>query len=124
VAEFERVVLGEEVVGVVVSGDLDLADESRVDLAIDFVVGLGFPGVLLDLSGCDFIDASGLRMLLNANERLQRAAAAVAVVRPGQGVRRIFELAGLNGQIPFYRDRGAAFEALEVALARPARTGY
>jgi anti-sigma B factor antagonist len=124
VAEIERVMLGEEIVAVVVRGELDLADESRAELAIDFVVGLEYPGVLLDLAGCEFIDASGLRMLLRANQRMVRAGATVAVARPGASVRRIFEITGLAEQFALYADRDAAFEALELALARPVKTGY
>ena len=43
-AEIERVMLGDGVVAVVISGEMDLADESRADLAIDFVMGLEVPG--------------------------------------------------------------------------------
>jgi anti-sigma B factor antagonist len=123
-AEIERVMLGEEIVAVVVRGELDLADESRAELAIDFVVGLEYPGVLLDLSGCEFIDASGLRVIIRANERVSRTGAQVAVASPAPTVRRILDITGIGERMRIYPDRDSAFAALEDGLASSVKTGY
>jgi anti-sigma B factor antagonist len=123
-AEIERVMLGDEIVAIVVRGELDLADESRAELAVDFVVGLEYPAVLLDLSGCEFIDASGLRVLIRANERVTRTGAQVAVASPGSSVRRILDITGIGERMRIYPDRDAAFEALEDGLAHKLKTGY
>ena len=54
-AEIERAMDGDDIVAVSIVGEFDLADEARMDLAVDFVVGLQIPNVLIDLSRCEFV---------------------------------------------------------------------
>jgi anti-anti-sigma factor len=121
-AEIERVMLGDDVVAVAISGEMDMADESRADLAIDFVIGLEARGALLDLTRCGFIDMSGLRLLLGASERLLRAGIRVAVAGPGPpGVRRVLDLAGVSSELAMFDNRDQAIAALMAgaAIVRP-----
>jgi anti-sigma B factor antagonist len=112
VADIERVMVDEGVVAVIVEGELDLADEARADLAIDFVVGLEIPGVLIDLTECDFIDAAGLRMLLRGSQRVLRSGARLAIAPPGPQVRRLLEITGIADELSIYESRDEAFRSL------------
>jgi anti-sigma B factor antagonist len=112
-AEIERVMLGDDLVAVAISGEMDMADESRADLAIDVVIGLEARGALLDLTRCGFIDVSGLRLLLRASERMLRAGIRVAVAGPGPpGVRRILDLTGVSSELAMFDNRDQAIAAL------------
>ncbi len=112
-AEIERVMLGDDVVAVMISGEMDMADESRADLAIDFVIGLESRGALLDLTRCGFIDVAGLRLLLNASERMVRAGIRVAVAGPAPpGMRRVFDLTGVSSELAMFDNRDQAIAAL------------
>ena len=58
--------------------------------------------MLLDLTGCGFIDAAGLRVLLRASERVLRAGAGSPSRPPAAGVRRIFDLTGLDRRLAMF----------------------
>ena len=116
-AEIERVMLGDDGVALVIRGELDMADESRLDLAVDFVVGLGAAGMVLDLSACEFIDAASLRMLLRARERVLRSGARVAAVGPMRPVLRVLELAGVTELLTGHDTRDGAAGSLQAAPA-------
>jgi anti-anti-sigma factor len=112
-AEIERVMLDDDLVAVAISGEMDLADESRADLAIDVVIGLEARGALLDLTRCGFIDVSGLRVLLRSSERMLRAGIRVAVAGPGPpSVRRIFDVTGISSELAMFDNRDQAIAAL------------
>jgi anti-anti-sigma factor len=122
-AEIERVMLGDNVVAVTISGEMDMADESRADLTIDFVIGLEARGALLDLTRCGYIDMSGLRLLLRASERLLRAGIVVAVAGPAPpGMRRVFDLTGVSSELAMFDDRKQAIAAL-MSRAATVRLG-
>jgi anti-anti-sigma factor len=111
-ADIERAMDGDDVVAISIVGEFDLADEARMDLAIDFVVGLGSPNVVIDLSRCEFVDATGLRMLLHAQQRIGRAGATLAVIAPRPAVRRVMDITGIFALLPMAEDRERALAAL------------
>ncbi|HJZ62131.1 MAG TPA: STAS domain-containing protein, partial [Miltoncostaeaceae bacterium] len=53
--------------------------------------------VYVDLSEVSFIDSRGLGALLAANERSREGAAPVRIFEPSDPVRRLLEVAGLQG---------------------------
>ena len=63
---------------------------------------------MLDLSGVDFLDSAGLRVLLRARGMLGREDRALAVICPHGPVRRVFELSGLSTVFALYPSREAA----------------
>ena len=56
--------------------------------------------VLLDLDGLEFIDMSGLRVVLAATEEASRDGWEFAVTRGSPQVRRLIALVELDGQLP------------------------
>jgi anti-sigma B factor antagonist len=78
---------------VLLVGELDLvyADDVR-----DALIGADGPEVVVDLSGLEFIDSSGLSALITARRRVM-AGGNRLVLRGAQGAaRRVFELTGLD----------------------------
>lgn len=78
-------------------GEVDA--HSSVDLARK-IASVGEAALLrLDLSGVDFIDSSGLRVLLTAHRDFEQRGARVEVHKPSDAVRRLLELTALDDHL-------------------------
>lgn len=77
----------------VVAGDIDA--HSCPDLAahLDPLPVTG--DVHLDVSGVDFMDSSGLRVIIGAHQRATEAGHKLLIERPSKAVLRIIEISGL-----------------------------
>src|SRR5246127_4175017 len=75
-------------------GEIDLATVDLVRGAVERDQQPG-EGVVLDLRGVAFMDTSGLRYVLELNERATRDGFALRVVRGPTAVQRVFEVAGI-----------------------------
>lgn len=94
------------------SGDFDLMAVEPFDVEVDRAAVLAGDRVVVDLRALTFIDSSGLRALLAANERLAARGVSVRFVRPPQQLWRVFSVTGIDRLLPF--DDAAASE-LELA---------
>lgn len=76
-----------------VSGELDMASSPRL---ADAFRGLHLAPrrLIVDLSGLEFIDASGLHVLLQATERTRQAGIRLTVVNASRMVRKLLKLTG------------------------------
>jgi anti-sigma B factor antagonist len=91
---------------VAVVGELDLATAPELTRRLEEAGAVGGPPIELDLSGVSFIDATGLRVLLAAQVRLNRGGRpGFAVIATSRAVRRLLELIGMSG---FFGDAGLA----------------
>lgn len=72
-------------------GELDISTVSLVADAVEGVESRETP-LVLDLCGLDFVDAAGLRALLEASLRLGER---LSIVQASRAVTRVLELAGL-----------------------------
>jgi anti-anti-sigma factor len=86
-------------------GELDLAAAPRLSLAVDDLIAVGFDQVIIDLRRLTFIDASGVRLLLDLAQRSDADGWRLALVGGGEQVRRMLALTGALGRLP-YRDTG------------------
>lgn len=78
------------------SGELDLAVAPQFGSALDTLLGGNLP-VVVDLSGCSYLDSTILRVLVGAcNAAPNRFA---IVVPPRARIRRVFQIAGLDGAL-------------------------
>ncbi len=83
---------------VAVGGELDLASVGVVEDDVVRRLGFGFAELLLDLREVDFIDSTGLRLLVRLDARAREAGVSFAL-DPGEGApRRLLELTGLTGR--------------------------
>lgn len=82
-----------------VVGAVDLATAPELDQAIK--QALDGPGrrLVLDLRGVDFMDASGVAILLRHDQRARAAARPFVVVRGPPQVQRLFDLTELSARI-------------------------
>ena len=83
-------------------GEMDLATIDHFDQMVNESLATGPGRVVVDLSGLEFIDSSGMRALLRLQARLGDRARLEIVPGP-PAVQRVFELVGLTAALPFRR---------------------
>ena len=88
-----------------VRGELDLATAGELEAAL---AGEDPGGkTVIDLSGCEFLDSSGLGVLLAEVKRAESEGGSLALVAP-ERIRRVLELAGVDVRVPIHATRDAA----------------
>lgn len=81
--------------GLVLAGEIDAhTAPSLVDHLDPLPDGTG--DVVLDIAGVDFMDSSGLRVLIEAHDRARAAGRRLVLRSPSGVVRRLFEVSGLS----------------------------
>jgi anti-anti-sigma factor len=98
--------------GVAVHGEVDISVAEALEAVLDAAIRESAGAFILDLSDLDFIESTGLQVLLRARGLLGREDRELAVVCPHGPVRRVFELAGLSELFTLYRTREEAAAAL------------
>jgi len=86
------------------SGELDLAAFDEVEQVLTDAQSDGNHSVRIDLSGLEFIDSSGIRLLLAAHARAQRNGHELCIIRGSQRIQRIFAQTDLDRRMPFCDD--------------------
>jgi anti-anti-sigma factor len=82
-----------------VRGELDLASADEVANRLDDLRDAGEP-VLLDLDELDFMDSSGLRMVLNAAEASNATGWQFTLTAGPEQVQRLFESTRVTERLP------------------------
>lgn len=101
--------------GVAIRGEIDIAAVPALELALDAAIRDSVGAFVVDLRDVDFLDSSGLGVLLRARALLGREDRAVAIVCPPGPVRRLFEVAGVVDLLFLYSSREEAAAALVPA---------
>ena len=91
-----------------VTGELDLTTAPVLEQALLALSDGGAGAVILDLAGCSFIDCRGLRVLLAARERLQRADRPLALVVGNPSLLRVFNITRVDDLFEIYPSLAAA----------------
>jgi len=102
----------------VVEGEIDIATSSRLIAALNEAVTEAVNSLVVDLSAVQFMDSTGLALLLGAYRRLRRRGLGFAVVCPGGPVRRVFEVTDMVKTLRVSPTRETALQA--AAAAAPA----
>jgi anti-sigma B factor antagonist len=82
-------------VTVTASGELDLVSSPTLEEALERVGDTDVDLVLLDLRGLEFMDSTGLHVLIKAHQRLQERGRQFAVIKGGVQVERLLSLTGV-----------------------------
>ena len=98
-SDFEYVVSGEDPVVVTVRGEIDLHTSPQLSAVLNDLT-LFNPNVVLDLGGVDYIDSTGINVLVRASAGLQKAQGHLRVPSVSERVRRVLELAGVDRLVP------------------------
>ena len=94
-----------------VQGEIDIATSPRLIAALNDAVTDTTGAVLVDLSAVEFMDSTGLALLIRAQRRMSRRGRGFAVVCPDGPVRRIFELTDMVEALRVRPSREAAVSA-------------
>ena len=102
---------------IAVRGELDLGTASELEGPLDEAIAAGDSSVLIDLTDCEFIDSTGIALIVRAWQRLDRSAdgegnGRVVICSYNEQVRRVLEITGLELSIPIHGTRDEALAAL------------
>jgi len=85
---------------VALDGDLDFENAFAVEMRLEQAIARA-DRIVVDLSGLNFLDSSGIGVLLEASKTADREGKRLEI-RPGKPhVQRVFEVAGLLETLPF-----------------------
>ena len=93
-----------------VTGEIDIANVAELESALDQAVEESPDGFVVDTSEVEYIDATGIKAILRAWDRMHSGGGAVALV-VSKIVRKIADLLGLE-KLPCL----LLFESLDAAL--------
>ena len=102
---------------VLVEGELDIATAARLIGVLNASVEDAIQSVVVDLSNVDFMDSTGLALLINANRRLSLRRKGFAVVCPPGSLRRVFEVTDMLETLGVSSDRQSALARCNGALS-------
>jgi anti-sigma B factor antagonist len=100
------------VVVVTVVGELDMATAPRLRQALVEATGHGARGVVVDLGAVDFLDSTGLGVLLGAVKRIRGVGGDLVLARAAPQVARVFEVTRLIEILPIHGTVESAVAAL------------
>jgi anti-sigma B factor antagonist len=84
---------------IAVSGELDLASSPSLEVELERVSDADLELLVLDLRRLEFMDSTGLSVILKAHQRLADEGRALYVVRGSQQVQRLLDVTGVAERI-------------------------
>jgi anti-sigma B factor antagonist len=92
---------------VVLAGELDIASTEMLERELESLEGDSPATLILDLRQVEFIDSTGLRAVIAANERAREAGRRLVVVRGSNAVERLFTVTQLDRRLEVVDDPSA-----------------
>jgi anti-sigma B factor antagonist len=102
---------------VMVGGELDIASAPRLISVLNRAVQEALRSLVVDLSDVNFMDSTGLALLINAHHRLTRRRKGFAVVCPPGHLWRVFEVTDMVETLHVCPDRDSAWATVAPAPA-------
>ena len=90
---------GTDAVVIRVTGELDLASSPALENELGQGAASGAALVIVDLRGLEFMDSTGLSVLVRAHQRATESGQRFAVVRGPQQVQRLLSLTGVADRL-------------------------
>jgi anti-anti-sigma factor len=91
---------GDRVV-IALAGELDMHSSGRVADELHSAEATDADRIVLDLSRLEFMDSSGLRVIVHADARSRCNGDRLELIRGPAAVQRVFELTALLDRLPF-----------------------
>lgn len=97
-----------------VRGELDLSTAPQLEGPLEEALESGEGSVLIDLSQCEFIDSTGIALIVRAWQRLNSGenGRGLVICTHNDQVRRVLEITGLELSIPVHATRDEALAAI------------
>jgi len=93
---------------IAVSGEIHVTTAPEFSTRLNDAIAEGARGVVIDMSGVEFIDSTGLSVLLNGLRRVTRADGKLALVVTNPTVLRLFEITKLDSTFDIQSSREEA----------------
>lgn len=99
---------------IAVRGELDLSTAPDLEGPLDAAVDGGGSSVLIDLAECEFIDSTGIALIVRAWQQLDGngRSSRLAICSPNHQVRRVLDVSGLDQSISVHATRDEGIAAL------------
>ncbi|MEA2361788.1 MAG: anti-sigma factor antagonist [Thermoleophilaceae bacterium] len=94
-------------VHVALVGELDLSTVAKVQEELRRVEASSPPTLVVDLSKLTFLDSTGLRCIVTADERARSEGRRIVIVRGPNAVQRVFAITRLDDRLDMVDDAGA-----------------
>jgi anti-sigma B factor antagonist len=110
--------LDDGVLAFAVSGELDLNTAPELDAPLqDALSDTADASILIDLSSCEFIDSTGIALIVRAWQRVDRDAGGdgngrLVICCSNDQVERLLKITGVESSISMHRDRDSALAEL------------
>jgi anti-sigma B factor antagonist len=87
------------------TGELDLSGATILEPELEKLAAEPeLAGIVLDLRGLDFLDSSGLRLVVLADMQAREAGRRFSLIRGGDTVQRVFEITRMSERLDFVED--------------------
>ena len=86
---------------IALAGELDLATADQLAQELLRVEATDAESIIVDLARLRFIDSTGMRVIIAADERSRQDSQRLALLRGPDAVQRVFELTGVIDFMPF-----------------------
>ncbi len=96
---------------VLVEGELDMNTAAQLERELEAPLADPEAALLIDLSRCEFIDSTGIALIVRAWQQLD-GNGRFALCGVGDQVARVLDITGLDSTIPSHPDRQAALARL------------
>jgi anti-sigma B factor antagonist len=100
-----------------VVGEIHATTAPEFSERLNAAIAQGRTGVVLDLTGVEFIDSTGLSVLLNGLRRVTRVRGTMVLACANPTVLRLFEITKLDSTFDIVADCGDAVARVRQALA-------
>lgn len=88
---------------IAVRGELDLNTAPQLEKSVDGALTAGSAALAIDLSGCEFIDSTGIALIVRAWQQLDGdGKRRFALCGLSHQVQRLFSITGLEASIPIH----------------------
>ncbi len=98
-----------------VSGDVDVATAPRLRDRLVGLISDGQAKLVLDLDGVDFLDSTGLGVIVGVLKRARTVGGDLRLVCNRPAIRKVFEITSLDRTMPLSETAAAALAGATVA---------
>lgn len=85
-----------------IAGEIDLYTAPRLQAEFTRLLENGPARIVIDMSGVEFCDSTGMNVLLSALKRLRERGGTLEVAAPRPAVRKILQVTGLDSVFTVY----------------------
>ena len=91
--------------------EIDISNAALLREALASATSSGQPVIVVDMSGTEYCDSTGLNVLVRALGQVQEAGGELRLVMGGPGLLRVLTVTGVAGMFRIYETLGQALEA-------------